>query len=113
MAEVLPIRPAREAVFDATPPEPPESLSEESARIWRDVVGQWVLGPDGLPLLQLACESWDRYRSAADLIDAEGLVIATERDSMKTHPAHQAARDWLDRFRQLFRQLKLEPPEIA
>ncbi|MEX1258401.1 MAG: P27 family phage terminase small subunit [Gemmatimonadota bacterium] len=117
MAEVLPIRPRAVPsqvvgpVETPDPPAPPSSLRGEGAELWRSIVDQWVLGPDGLPLLRAACETWDRYREAEVVLREEGPTVLNPDSGLTCiHPAHQVARDNLREFRQLFRQLHLEVP---
>lgn len=112
MAEVLPLR-GRSSGEPPPIPDPPDHLSEEAEEMWRAIVEEWVLGPDGLPLLKAAVECFDRYREAADLLREEGPVLRNpDSGHAHAHPAHQVARDNLREFRQCFRQLNLEPPEI-
>lgn len=112
MADTLPIR-DRLPLEPPEPPEPPAHLDDDAADIWRSIVSEWVLGADALPLLQAACECWGRYQQAAAVLEEEGpTVVNPDSGNTRQHPAHTVCRDNLREFRQLFRQLKLEPPEI-
>lgn len=117
MAENLPKRPpvtqgrTRPAAVP-DPPEPPAHLGTESSRHWHDAVEGWELGADALPLLQAACECWDRYGTARDRIAADGPVLTHPTSgAVVVHPAHAVMRDNLREWRQLWRQLGLTPPE--
>lgn len=113
MAEVLPIRP-RGVSGTPEPVEAPETLSPEAARIWTSIVEGWVLGAEALPLLVLGLESWDRYRQAAEILRKDGPVVTNPTSgAVRQHPAHAVMRDNLTQIRQCFRQLGLEPPEVA
>jgi len=114
MAEVLPIRPHAGGGANDEVPAVPTSLSEEAAGIWRSIVGAWILGADALPLLRLGLESWDRYREAAEILRKDGPVVTNPKSgAVRQHPCHAIARDNLTQVRQCFRQLHLEPPEVA
>ena len=114
MAEVLPIRPHAGGTANDKVPDPPATLSEEAARIWSAIVDEWVIGSDAIPLLVLGLESYDRYREAADMLRRDGPVVTNEKSgAIRQHPAHAVMRDNLTQIRQCFRQLHLEPPEVA
>jgi P27 family predicted phage terminase small subunit len=105
-----PGRAAPQAVPD--PPDPPDHLGPESRRHWEDAVGGWILGTDALPLLQAACECWDRYADAREEIREDGpTVVHPTSGAINAHPAHAVMRDNLREWRQLWRQLALAPPE--
>lgn len=112
MAEVLPMRP-RTSLGHAVP-EPPSHLTEDSQAMWRAVLAEWVLGADALPLLRAALEMWDTYQGARAMLAESGPVMVHPTSGAPTaHPAHAVARDSLREFRQLWRQLGLEPPVVA
>jgi P27 family predicted phage terminase small subunit len=124
MAENIPTRPIRKRGAAVPPPVPvlrevkspeaPAHLSDEARSMWDAIVGEWVLGPDALPLLRAALESWDLFQVCRAEISRDGPTV-TNPDSglMRQHPAVKTMEGALREFRQCFRQLGLEPPKEA
>lgn len=72
------------------------------------------MGPGAGRPLRAACEQWDAYQAArAELAEDGPTVVNPKSGLVRQHPAHTIARDSLREFRQLFRQLELEPPKEA
>jgi P27 family predicted phage terminase small subunit len=63
-----------------TPEKPPEHLSKEAKRIWKQICGTWSFenSPDALLILRTGLESFDRLQEARKLIDSEGLTVKTK-----------------------------------
>lgn len=112
MAENIPTRPKRSEprLQVVEPPAPPAHLTKESGRIWAKINEEWVLGPDSLPLLQAACESWDSYQAHRTTTLAEP-TISSKSGMVRANPAARMANDALREFRMCLRQLGLEPPK--
>lgn len=81
--------------------------------MWTSIASEWVLGPDALPLLRAALESWDLYQVCRRQVQKEGPTVTTGEGMIRQHPAVKVGNDALTQFRQCFRQLGLEPPEEA
>lgn len=114
MAETLPTRARADVAGPAKPAPAPKHLSREAKRMWKSLNAEWVLGADALPLLRAALEQWDAYQSAREQLATDGLTVKNKETGMvHRHPAHGIGRDALREFRQLFRQLGLEPPREA
>ena len=110
MAENLPSRGARPSGRRDLP-TPPDHLSAEVVELlWTPILNGWSIGPDGLPLLLAACQEWDTYMAAAAKVRAEGsTTVNPDSGVIRQHPAAAVARDSLREFRQLYRQLALDP----
>ena len=97
-------------------PEPPPHLAPETADWWRGVVDDFELEGHHLRLLRLACEAWDRTQQARELLDRDGLTIATGDGGLKAHPAVAVERDARMAFTRVLRELDLDaeaPPSRA
>lgn len=118
MAENIPARTRRNRNAQPPPPleaveapDPPSHLSEEAAALWRDIVDEWVLGPEALPLLRGALEQWDNYQRCRAQVAQDGPTFTTESGMTRAHPAAKLALDSFAAFRMALRQLGLDPPK--
>lgn len=114
MAETIPVRPRR----GTTPPPPvravvvpkaPGHLSKEAAKLWREIVNEWDLGPDGLAILRGALEHWDTYQACRAAVVRDGVTFQTESGLIRANPAAKLGNDAYSQFRMGMRQLGLEP----
>lgn len=113
MAENHPVRALKitPAEAEVRIPEPPSHLSDEAGEMWAEIVRQWVIGPEALPLLRAGLEQWDSYQAARAVLAEEGPTVQTGKSMVRTHPAAGVAKDALREFRLCFKQLGLEPPK--
>jgi P27 family predicted phage terminase small subunit len=88
-------------------PAPPAHLSEPSQAWWRAIVADYELGPHHLRLLEAAADAWDRMTQAREVLQREGLTIATEQGARK-HPAVAIEHDAAIRFARMMRELDLD-----
>jgi P27 family predicted phage terminase small subunit len=80
----------------------------KARKMWRDLNAGWVIGEEGLPLLQAGLEQWDAYQQARAQLAADGPTF-TSAGMIRVHPAAKVATDALREFRMCLRQLGLEP----
>jgi hypothetical protein len=77
----------------ATPQQPPSSLSEPGAKLWRSILKQYVIRDAGsLAILEQACISRDRATSFAVIIKRDGAMIRG-KEAMKEHPLLKLERE--------------------
>ena len=100
--------PREHAATNNGTPNPPAGLSAQAGRVWRDVIGAWVLGSEELLVLEGALHSWDMYVVARALVLREGPVTISKSGVQKRHPGLLISRDSLRDFRESFRQLGLD-----
>lgn len=103
------VKDARPAVSNGDElPEPPDHLTAESARLWRQTVRKYVFGLEGLPLLENALTALDRAREARHDIAANGIRW-TNPDSGAVHvnPSVRVERDAMKEFRLTWKNLDL------
>ena len=67
----------------------PAHLRVETADWWLLVHDQYELEAHHSKLLTAAAEAWDRYQAAREMLDRDGLVVATASGGLKQHPAAQ------------------------
>ncbi len=106
-------RPLRAVEANRPAPAPPH-LSEPSRAWYERVAAGWELGEAELELLQLACETRDRYAAAKKMLDEEGLVLRDRFGQQKAHPAAAIERDARIALVRIVRELGLEeeaPPQ--
>lgn len=72
---------------DQNPPEPPSGAGPRAAALWADVVGAWELDEHELILLDEAVRTVDMLDRLADIVAAEGEMVATVAGGTKMHPA--------------------------
>ncbi len=92
-------------------PAPPEHLSERARAWWDDVVNGYALEPHHVHLLRLACEALDRAEQARQLLEKDGLTVATAAGSVKEHPAAAVEREAARTFMRLVRELGINVGE--
>ena len=93
--------------------KPPEHLSESAKAWWTQTVEFFQFEPDGLRILQLACEAWDRSQQAREILDREGLTYTDRFGAPRLRPEANIERDARISFARLLKQLGLddEPPK--
>jgi len=87
--------------FTRLPPDKPADLSELASAHWDLVVDELqrleILKPIDAGSLTILCETWARWKTAQQLIEAEGLTIETSQ-GVGRHPAvaiaEVASRDY-------------------
>jgi P27 family predicted phage terminase small subunit len=75
-------------------------------------VEEWEVGRDGLLVLQVALEAYDRLCQARRLIDTEGIIITDPSGRRRAHPALMVEKEARLGLLRAWRQLGLdvEPP---
>ena len=65
-------------------------------------------------LLEMACDAWDRYHEAREILARDGIVVGGRQAAVRPHPAIAIERDNRVIFARLISQLALdgEPSEI-
>jgi len=77
----------------STSPEPPSSLSDPGAKLWRSITKQYLIrDAGGLAILEAACIARDRAREYAATIKREGVMIRTATGT-REHPLLKAERE--------------------
>lgn len=75
------------------PPSPPKHLRSASAKLWRSVVGEYILEEHHHRILQLACEALDRCQQARSVIDKKGLTYNDRFGQPRARPETGIERD--------------------
>lgn len=70
----------------AEKPEPPVYLTDESKRLWRDIVDQADIDAAAYPILVVLCEAADRRHQARLKIEEMGAVIIDRFGQPKRNP---------------------------
>ena len=87
--------------------EPDATWGSEAETLWREVLQEWQLTPDGFAILRAGCDSLNRYHSAARMLQSEGLTIRAG-DLVRKHPCTEIAKNSLAGFLSSMRALHLE-----
>lgn len=87
----------------------PDHLSDRASAIWDQIVANYVVEIEGLPLLETALTQYDRAAQARNEIEASGLSW-TNPDSGAVHvnPAAKVERDASKAFRLAWKALDLD-----
>lgn len=93
----------------------PVEFCDEAKTMWQEIQAGWILGPDGLPILRVACLSLSRYLEAEGILDEEGLYFTTASGQKKKHPMVEVSKNERAGFLAAMRQIDLqgepEPPK--
>jgi len=74
--------------------EPPSTLGEAGAKLWRSVMSQYdIRDAGGLAILEGACVSRDRSTEFAAILAREGLMIRTKSGTIREHPLIRHERE--------------------
>ena len=96
------------------PPLAPVHLRPDTRKWWGEIVGEYMLEPSDLRVLESACTCWDRAASARETLDKlkDGPFIVDRFGQPREHPAAGTERDSTRLFLSALRQLGLglEPP---
>jgi len=77
----------------STTPNPPSSLGEPGAKLWRAIMKQYVIrDAGGLAILEQACISRDRSTSFAAIIKRDGAMVRGTA-AMREHPLIKHERE--------------------
>lgn len=84
------------------PATPPEHLSDAAAEVWDDVIRRDRIHPSAdAKMLEAYCELTVRWRTAADKITDEGIVVdGGDRRGAVVHPALAAERQLAEQLRE-------------
>ena len=92
-------------------PPPPDGLSEDAGRLWRETLARYCFAPSELALVESALRSLDRAEAARALVEAEGLCTTTESSgAVRAHPAIRIENEARREFRLTWRVLGLVDP---
>jgi hypothetical protein len=70
----------------STPPQPPSSLAEHGAKLWRSILKQYrIEDAGGLAILEQACIARDRSTSYAATIKRDGAMIRGKPHALLRH----------------------------
>jgi P27 family predicted phage terminase small subunit len=89
-------------------PKPPDHLRQPTAEWWRSVCESYELEGHHERLLTLAAEAYDRGQQAREILDRDGLTVATADGGIKAHPCIGVERDARIAFARLTRELDLD-----
>jgi phage terminase small subunit len=92
---------------DDNPTAPPAHLTAETQALWQTLVRS--LASHQYRTLQLACECWDEYRRAHEVIRVQGQSYDFKGRWLR-RPEVNIARDALNAYLRCMRELKLDAP---
>jgi P27 family predicted phage terminase small subunit len=92
----------------------PGHLRPDTKAWWLYVHSNWRLEAHHSRLFEMACDAWDRYHEAREILARDGIVIGGRQAAVRPHPAIAIERDNRIIFAKLIAQLSLdgEPSEI-
>jgi len=95
-------------------PKAPSHLRPTTKAWWLHVHNNWRLEEHHSRLLEMACDAWDRYHEAREILARDGIVVGGRQAAVRPHPAIAIERDNRVIFARLISQLALdgEPSEI-
>ena len=90
----------------------PRHLQPATRKWFRWVVREWSLEPHHERVLIAACESWDRYQEAREILQVEGLTYTDRFGAPRARPEVGIERDNRVAFLRSLRELDLDidPP---
>ena len=96
------------------PNSAPESLSKNSAELWRALTTEFVLDDTGSRLLlEQTLSALDRAEEARAAIDKDGACVRDRFDQIQKHPMIGVERDCRAQVLQGLRALNLDPGTLA
>lgn len=88
----------------------PRHLSKDARTLWRRLTGEFEISDEaGIALLTVACESFDRMKSASAAISEHGVLIKDKFGQLKPNPAASIERDARSQYLAALKALKLDP----
>lgn len=88
---------------------PPEHLSEESKKIWADIVSECEMDAGALVILTTLCDANDRRLQARTSIEKAGSLFVRDRFGVvKGHPGLAVERDATLAMQRAYRLLGLD-----
>jgi P27 family predicted phage terminase small subunit len=90
--------------------KPPDHLSREARKIWKDVCEGWTMDARSLPLLRCALESWDEMQRCRKIIDETGMAHKLPTGAFRKNPACEILSKARDGFLRSWQSLNLDVP---
>ena len=96
----------------STPPRPPAGLGSPGRRLWRSIVGPYVLNPVELTVLERACRTVDQIGQLEDeLAELDSWEVTGRFAQPQTHPHVEQIRRLTVVLEHLLTSLKLPDEE--
>jgi len=89
-------------------PKPPAHLTAETRRFWEGLVNEFALEPYHLRTLEAACQSWDRYQQAREILRKEGLTFSDRLGNVRARPEVKIEVDARTAYLRAMRELGLD-----
>lgn len=93
---------------DPPPPPAPDHLTADAAEMWDAIHADYILSASETRVLIGGLEAWDRYRTATETLEEDGIVVEGANGQKKRHPACSVARNSYADFRSAISQLGLD-----
>lgn len=94
-------------------PKSPAGLSAEAARLWRAILGEYVLeDAASLALLAQLCESLDGVRACQKQVRADGLMVEGAAGQKRPHPLLATESEYRRAMLACCRALRLTNVEV-
>ena len=94
-------------------PKAPASLSPAGKKVWRnvgsDLFQRGLLEPLYQPAFQLFCEACERYNTAREALETEGLIIEAPNGYEMINPYHSIMRASLDQMTKMMSDFGMTP----
>ena len=92
----------------------PAHLRPDTRAWWLYVHSNWRLEAHHSRLLEMACDAWDRYHEAREILARDGIVVGGRQAAVRPHPCIAIERDNRIVFARLIAQLNLDgdPSEV-
>jgi phage terminase small subunit len=95
-------------------PKAPAHLRPDTRAWWVYVHSNWRLEAHHSRLIEMACDAWDRYHEAREILSRDGIVVGGREAAVRPHPCIAIERDNRIVFARLIAQLNLDgdPSEV-
>jgi P27 family predicted phage terminase small subunit len=90
------------------PPRPPTHLSPSARRFWSGIVRDFALDSHHLRTLEAACQAWDRYQQAREILSKSGLTFTDRLGNVRARPECKVETDSRTSYLRAMRELGLD-----
>lgn len=87
---------------------PPAHLSPATRKFWRIILDEFALESHHLRTLEAACQAWDRYQQAREILAKAGLTFTDRLGNVRARPECKVEADARTAYLRAMRELGLD-----
>lgn len=91
--------------------KPNEKWLPEVVQFWQEIHAEYEFERDSLELFRCACDSYNRFLLARNILDEKGMVLVSETGATKQNPAWSIEKHARGDFLRFMKTLQIGMPK--